>query len=484
MVPKIPGRGCWNGWNGAGVGAETLKTLICFRVSDRAGYKWIRVSGRASDSVFVKDQRRLSLKVNLHQWSRSSSSSNRIITRNCEDEENSSDLEEKGLSNDNSAQVDKKAARKKNKKKVKEEKREARKTKVPKAVKKRKKKLAKAYKTRKSQDELMAYPPLAEPLNCFKFGQARNGDGVQPLSKIAIHKAVSALNENASVKAHPLVLGTNEVHCPKPSESDWIAVFSPANFNSTICQPGDDSEEIPYICSAPIKYKYANDSNAGYKNTGRASLKISTDQSTGEIFNCVIFQRDIGLAVSNVISFVNPKAPLYPRLSQGKSWNEMTVTWTSGYNIIEAVRFVEWGMEGESQTRSPPGTLTFHQNETCAPPARTVDWRDPCFIHTGFLKDLWPNSVYAAQLTSYLREMQKLLVQIFTISGSGLVVASCSIWRHGKVNWHGIVVHVKMKTFYNGFNMFQAERDGSNEYKKYQPGSLNTTDQLIKDFKF
>lgn len=31
--------------------------------------------------------------------------------------------------------------------------------------------------------------------------------------------------------------------------------------------------------------------------------------------------------------------------------------------------------------------------------------------------------------------------------------------------------------------MFQGERDGSNEYNDYQPGSLNTTDQLIKDLK-
>lgn len=31
--------------------------------------------------------------------------------------------------------------------------------------------------------------------------------------------------------------------------------------------------------------------------------------------------------------------------------------------------------------------------------------------------------------------------------------------------------------------VFQAERDGSNEYNSYQPGSLNTTDQLIKDLK-
>lgn len=37
------------------------------------------------------------------------------------------------------------------------------------------------------------------------------------------------------------------------------------------------------------------------------------------------------------------------------------------------------------------------------------------------------------------------------------------------------------KNIYFSSKMFQAERDGSNEYSDYQPGSLNTTDQLIKD---
>ncbi|RHN49755.1 putative phosphodiesterase I [Medicago truncatula] len=27
----------------------------------------------------------------------------------------------------------------------------------------------------------------------------------------------------------------------------------------------------------------------------------------------------------------------------------------------------------------------------CGQPARTVGWRDPGFIHTSFLKELWPN---------------------------------------------------------------------------------------------
>ena len=44
---------------------------------------------------------------------------------------------------------------------------------------------------------------------------------------------------------------------------------------------------------------------------------------------------------------------------------QMAVTWTSGYNIIDAVPFVEWGFKGESQTQSPAGTLTFHRNAMC-----------------------------------------------------------------------------------------------------------------------
>lgn len=44
---------------------------------------------------------------------------------------------------------------------------------------------------------------------------------------------------------------------------------------------------------------------------------------------------------------------------------QMSVTWTSGYNINEAVPFVEWGLQGESQIRSPAVTLTFDQKSMC-----------------------------------------------------------------------------------------------------------------------
>jgi hypothetical protein len=39
--------------------------------------------------------------------------------------------------------------------------------------------------------------------------------------------------------------------------------------------------------------------------------------------------------------------------------------------------------------------LFFCYSHSAGSPAQTVGWRDPGFIHTSFLKSLWPNLVYA-----------------------------------------------------------------------------------------
>lgn len=44
---------------------------------------------------------------------------------------------------------------------------------------------------------------------------------------------------------------------------------------------------------------------------------------------------------------------------------QMTVTWTSGYELKEAEPFVEWGLKGGEQKRSPAGTLTFDRRSMC-----------------------------------------------------------------------------------------------------------------------
>ncbi|CAL5440762.1 unnamed protein product [Camellia sinensis] len=309
----------------------------------------------------------------------------------------------------------------------------------------------------------------------FSATHLRGGSGEQPLSKIAIHNAIFAIQSSASITASPFLLGkhgedsqsiTVKLKCPNPSEDDWVGVFSPANFNSSTCPPDNSKQQAPYICSAPIKYKYANESSSDYTKTGNASLKFILINQRAD-FSFGLFTGGLSnpklVAVSNVITFSNPKAPLYPRLAQGKSWNEMTVTWTSGYNINEAVPFVEWGFKGEHQTQSPAGTLTFHRNSMCGSPARTVGWRDPGFIHTSFLKELWPNSVYTYKLGHRLFNGSYIWSKVYSFKSSPYP---------GQDSLQHVVVFG---------DMGKAERDGSNEYNNYQPGSLNTTDQLIKD---
>ncbi|NP_001241312.1 probable inactive purple acid phosphatase 27-like precursor [Glycine max] len=290
-----------------------------------------------------------------------------------------------------------------------------------------------------------------------------HGFGEQPLSRIAIHKAVVSLHSSASITATPSLLGTKgedtqwvtvDIDYPDPSADDWVGVFSPAKFNASTCPPVNDPKEvIPYICSAPIK-------------TGKASLKFQLINQRAD-FSFALFSGGLLnpklVAVSNFISFVNPKVPLYPRLAQGKSWDEMTVTWTSGYDINEATPFVEWGPKGKTQVQSPAGTLTFGRNSMCGSPARTVGWRDPGFIHTSFLKNLWPNLVYTYQLGHLLSNGSYIWSKKYSFKSSPYP---------GQDSLQRVIIFG---------DMGKAERDGSNEYNAYQPGSLNTTDQLIKD---
>eukprot|EP00262_Sarcandra_glabra_P020886 TRINITY_DN8512_c0_g1_i2.p1 TRINITY_DN8512_c0_g1~~TRINITY_DN8512_c0_g1_i2.p1 ORF type:complete len:614 (-),score=75.40 TRINITY_DN8512_c0_g1_i2:275-2116(-) len=310
----------------------------------------------------------------------------------------------------------------------------------------------------------------------ISFGEPRPS-GEQPLSRILIQKATFALNDSAYVKASPLVLGlkgqnsewvTLKYHCPNPSDDDWIGVFSPSNFSASTCPSDNSRDEPPLICSAPIKFQFASYSNPNYKDTGNGSLKLQLINQRGD-FSFALFSGGLLnpklIAVSNTVTFDNPKAPVYPRLAQGKSWNEMTVTWTSGYNIDEAYPFIEWGPQEGPLMRSPAGTLTFSRNSMCGSPARMMGWRDPGFIHTGFLKDLWPNSMYTYKVGHRLFHGSYVWGPTYQFRASPYP---------GQESLQRVIIFG---------DLGKAERDGSNEYNDFQPGSLNTTDQLIRDLK-
>ncbi|XP_055809923.1 probable inactive purple acid phosphatase 1 isoform X2 [Solanum dulcamara] len=298
-----------------------------------------------------------------------------------------------------------------------------------------------------------------------------------PLARIAVHNAIAALDARAYIKATPSVLGSNglnqewitlEYGTSNPSNDDWVGVFSPANFSAATCDPENNMVTPPLLCTAPIKYQFANRSSPNYKRTGKGTLKLQLINQRSD-FSVALFSGGLRnpkmVAVSNTVAFANPNAPLYPRLAQGKTWNEMTVTWTSGYDINEAEPFVEWGPQGGQQTQSPAGTLTFDRSSLCGAPARTVGWRDPGFIHTSFLKELWPNLVYTYKLGHKLFNGTYIWSPMYKFKSSPYP---------GQSSLQRVVIFG---------DMGKEEADGSNVYNQYQPGSLNTTKQIIEDLK-
>ncbi|XP_042378596.1 nucleotide pyrophosphatase/phosphodiesterase-like isoform X1 [Zingiber officinale] len=298
---------------------------------------------------------------------------------------------------------------------------------------------------------------------------------VQPLSRVAIHRTRLSLEDQAFVRASPPLLGLKgedtewvivELGSPNPTPDDWIGVFSPANFNASTCSVENPEDQVPLICTSPIKYQFVNYSNPSYATTGSGTLRFQLINQRAD-FSFALFSGGLEnpklIAVSNVITFANPKAPVYPRLAQGKLWNEMTVTWTSGYDINEAITFVEWGPKWGPITRSPAGTLTFNRGTLCGSPARTFGWRDPGYIHTSFLKELWPNAEYTYKLGHQLFNGSYIWSKSFSFRASPFP---------GQNSVQQIIIFG---------DMGKAERDGSNEYSIYQPGSLNTTDMIVKD---
>ncbi|KAK9668905.1 hypothetical protein RND81_13G095000 [Saponaria officinalis] len=308
--------------------------------------------------------------------------------------------------------------------------------------------------------------------------------GVQPLSKIDVLSTTLAFHKDASIKVsfsplrfkgerdenEAIAYVKVELATSHPSPNDWVGVFSPAYFNaSTDCQDvGKPKRHRPYICTSPIKYKYANFSSPNFLNTGTAVLEFELINQRAD-FAFGLFSNGLSnpelVAMTDPISpFSNPKAPLYPRLAMGESWDVMTVTWTSGYNINEAVPFVEWGEPSGVPMRSPAGTLTYTRNQMCAgAPARTVGWRDPGFTHTSFLKDLWPNTHYFYRMGHRLSDGTVVWSKKYKFKSPPFP---------GQSSLQRVVIFG---------DMGKAERDGSNEYTDYQPGSLNTTDTLARD---
>ncbi|EFJ34563.1 hypothetical protein SELMODRAFT_406013 [Selaginella moellendorffii] len=271
-------------------------------------------------------------------------------------------------------------------------------------------------------------------------------------SRLPIDRAVINIDNSSSVRASPDVLGKEKEHAGNvlvqfqrasgASDQDWIGVFSPPVFNSSVCVVKTRIPAWgPYICSAPIKFQYANQSQ-DYVSSGSGQLTFRLiNQRANFSFDLFSgFAEPVLIAVSNVVTFDNLKMPLYPRLAQGRAWNE---AYDDKYSFVA----------------HPATTLSVSRGDSCfeGAPASTIGWRDPGQSHTGIMTDLWPTT----------RDS-------FQVLQDASFVMSPKMYFHsppfpGQESLQRVVIFGDMGTH---------QRDGSRMYFDLEPGSLNTTDTL------
>ena len=171
----------------------------------------------------------------------------------------------------------------------------------------------------------------------------------------------------------------------KPDIGDWLGVYSP---------PVNGSNIDPTL-HAPVKYQYANFTST-HLSTGTGVLRFRLVNMRADVI-VGFFTGGFGdptlVAVSNVVSFANPNAPLQGHLSYEGDPSRMTLTWVSGQVGTPKVMWTapEAGAEGYQKEAN---TSTYTAKDMCGSPATDFGYRDPGMIHQVVLDNLSPGQRY------------------------------------------------------------------------------------------
>ena len=169
-----------------------------------------------------------------------------------------------------------------------------------------------------------------------------------------------------------------------PSIGDWIGVYSP---------PVNGSN-IDHSLHAPVKYQYAN-FTATHLGTGAGLLSFRLVNMRADIvmgFFTGGFDNPTLVAVSDVVSFMNPNEPLQGHLSYTGDPTKMTLTWVSGES--DSPKVVWYSPDIGSDYQKEATTFTYTAKDLCGPPANGFGYRDPGMIHQVTMDNLKPGYRY------------------------------------------------------------------------------------------
>jgi hypothetical protein len=182
---------------------------------------------------------------------------------------------------------------------------------------------------------------------------------------------------------------TITVTSANPTSSDWVAAYTP--------WPVQDLTTV-----MPTKYQWL-DYDAGYMASGQSRLRFQLPNMRGA-FGFVVFTGGlrrpvVGAIASDNVTFVDPNAPLRPRVVPTGNPDSVRVLWSS-INASEPV--VRWWPAGGSNASAAVVSATpkwLTRSMMCQAPATGIGWFDLGTHYEALVAGLLP---YAGQRISYL----------------------------------------------------------------------------------
>ena len=105
----------------------------------------------------------------------------------------------------------------------------------------------------------------------------------------------------------------------------------------------------------------------------------------------------VAIAESAPVDFDNYHVPLHLHLALTGDPTQMRVDWNSQQNAFPSLN---WGNSPTNLTNSilRVMTNTYHVTDMCGPPASTVGWNEPGFLHSALIEGLEPGCQYYYQV--------------------------------------------------------------------------------------
>ena len=185
------------------------------------------------------------------------------------------------------------------------------------------------------------------------------------------------------------------------ADGDWVAV----RFSSSAPSPTDlvlAYAPLPANLSAssPVEWFLAASADAGYLTTGTGVLPARLVNMRAP-YTFVLASGSpaapVVRAVSGAVTFANANEPRGARLALTGAPTEMRVSWSSASAAFGPT--VE--LTGPAASPSAAATvvpasssITWAAADLCGPPATTVGWHDPGFVHSAVLSALEPGEIY------------------------------------------------------------------------------------------